>query len=151
MPQKKLSKSGTPSVTLGDQDWKTLFSAINDAVEAFHTLLGNGPRKPYLQEWDKFAKATFKVLLTNANATYRDTASALFEDPQSLFDYADSLLKMVPPIREVIKVEIGKTRSQVLLTTVPVTDVIKDEQLSIHRKMQLPDDSDDSISSSLKR
>ena len=129
MPQKKWSKPGLLPVTLGDQDWKTLFSAINEAVEAFNTLLGNGPRKSYLQEWDKVAKATFKVLLTNATATYRHTASVIFEDPQPLYDYAESLLKMVPHIREVIKIEFAKTRSQVLLTTVPVTDVVKDLQL----------------------
>ena len=143
---------GAAAVTLAENNWPLLLQTIDRAAEDFISNGLNSPtRKPsYYFEWLEFVTKAQRLLLDNPNAPFRDTCDNLHCDPDSLLQFGEALLNMVPPVKEVIKLSISKTRSQITLEVLEVTTVLRDLQSTTHRKWDSNDD-DSSSMSSLKR
>ena len=131
-----LPEPGAAAVTLAETEWPLLLRTIGRAAEDFISNGLNPPKhKPsYYFEWLEFVTKAQRILLDKPNAPFRDTCDNLHCDPDSLLQFGEALLNMVPPVKEVIKLSISKTRSQITIEVLEVTTALRELQLATHRK-----------------
>ena len=145
----KLPVPGSPAVTLSDKDWTVLFRTIKRAVkEVKRTAFIKRDKPAYISTWNDFVIDTNDILEDNASATFHDITDLLSDDPQTLFDFGQSLLELVPPVKEVIAIE-TKTRHTIQLSVLKTSNTIMERQVTAHETLFKSDD--DSTLSGLRR
>ena len=145
----KLPVPGSPAVTLPDKNWVVLFRTIERAVkELKRTAFIKRDKPAYISVWNDFAIDANDIIDDNASATFHDTTGLLTDDPQTFYDFGQSLLELVPPVREVITIQ-TKTRNTILLSVLKTSTDIMELQAAAHDKLFQSDD--DSTLSGLRR
>ena len=136
-------------MTLSEKEWSVLFKTVERSVKELKKNAFIKRDKPsYISVWNDFATDANDILTDNASATFKDITSLLPDNPQTLYDIGQSLLKLVPPMKEIIIIS-TKTRSKFQLTVLQSTEEITTRQAAVHDNMYQSDD--DSTLSGLRR
>ena len=94
----------TVTIIVPATDWSNALKAINKAVQRIRTTI-NDPVVPYISEWhDRYN--TLRQLLDDDPDTPLHTAAArLFTNPSTIVDFCQDLIKIVPPLKEIVIVD----------------------------------------------
>ena len=140
---------GSSAVTLSEKEWIVLLKTVERSVKELKRSAFIKRDKPsYISVWNDFATDANDILTDTASATFKDITPLLPDDPQTLYDFGQSLLNLVPPVKEVITIS-TKTRSTIQLTVLKSSEEVATRQAAVHDTMYQSDD--DSTLSGLRR
>ena len=134
---------GTTTVIIEPARVLDLLDIVDDIAEQFEAKL-DGDLPPYLLEWGRFDSKVRRDL-KKKGASWQDTVKRLHGNPTTWHDYVAEVLRLVPPVHPVLKIQKKNTR-QVTLLRHDITDAIHGAQMTSHHTfMSTDDDKSDSI------
>lgn len=90
--------------TVPRTDWVNAIKTINKCVQRIRTIV-NVPVVPYISEWHERYNTLRQLADDNPDSTLQDAAALLFTNPSTLHAFCTDLIKIVPPLKEIITVE----------------------------------------------
>jgi hypothetical protein len=127
------------------KEWIKALHAINTQLRDFKQYLESQDISThnieYISSWTEMYCNTVNAHLENPKCTYTDVSEFVFGDVLTFEDYALELLKMVPPIQEVITIKRTNPRGNIILESIfDITAEILEKQMIAHQhctRMQL--------------
>ena len=125
---------------------RDLLDLVNDTAFEFNELLGE-PSPRYYTDWLSFYQRSTQVIKKAGN-TWKTAAHLFPSSPDSWHDYVEAVLRLVPPVQAVLKLE-KSTPTKVTLLQYSLTEVLVAAQ-ELHASETGSRD-DTSISSDIKK
>ena len=94
----------TVTIIVPATDWSNALKAINKAVQQIRTTI-NDPVVPYISEWHDRYNTLRQLLDDNPDTPLHTAAARLFTKPSNIVDFCQDLIKIVPPLKEIVIVD----------------------------------------------